>query len=163
MRFLCIKGNKHFTKDVFYETIGDIDYEVIDNDGDNHEIQFVDGSTWLACGDGSEFVVLSDVTSGVSDEFEEDEWKRLEKNTRVCTDESVESAVCDVAFAYQLSRIQSYIKECGADVELVVSKSYLAVVDEHCKEYRGNVEQILQFIKADGQMKKIAGEMDQRN
>tara|TARA_Y100000593_G_scaffold94032_1_gene191255 strand:+ start:50071 stop:50511 length:441 start_codon:yes stop_codon:yes gene_type:complete len=108
------------------------------------------------------FEIVEEPTA-ISDEYEEEEFKRIERNTQVCTDPKVYDACCDVALAYQLSQIQKFLRDSGADIELVVHKDFIAINDENCKEYRGNVEQILRYIKASGELAKVADEMDRRN
>lgn len=110
----------------------------------------------------AKFELVED-SPAISDEYEEEEWKRLEANTKVCEDLAVEEACCDVAFAFQLSRIQEYLRSSGANLELVVHKDFIAINDEDCKEYRGNVEQIMKFIKAAGEMTRARGELERRD
>lgn len=99
--------------------------------------------------------------SNFSDEYEEEELQRLEKKLEQC--QQTQETCCEVALAYQLSQIQKFLRDSGADIELVVHKDFIAINDENCKEYRGNVEQILRYIKASGELSKVADEMDRRN
>ena len=110
----------------------------------------------------AQFMLVED-SPAVSDEYEEEEFRRLEKNTRVSQDLQAEQACCDVALAYQLSQLQKFLRDSGSNIELVVHQDLIAINDENCREYRGNVEQILRYIKISGKLAKVADEMDRRS
>ena len=166
-QLVCIsdEGNQWFTEGENYDIEGEntSDYFILDDGGELTSVLKsslrLDPHEWEDC---AKFA-LKEVSPAVADEYEEEEWKRLEAKTEVCEDPVVEEACCDVAFAFQLSRIQEYLRSSGANLELVVHKDFIAINDEDCKEYRGNVEQIMQFIKAAGEMTKAREELERRN
>lgn len=147
-----------FTNGKLYEIKrdGDIHY-VEDDEGDYHEISIADASDneWRPVSSSARLI---EYEAAFSDEYEEEEFKRLERKLEQCQKPQEDS--CDVALAYQLSQIQKFLRDSGADIELVVHKDFIAISDENCKEYRGNVEQILRYVKASGELAKVADEMD---
>lgn len=150
-------SDKCFNQGEYYGLYRDAgSYVVIDDEGDEHEVCLTDCSDneWRPV---SSTARLVEITSTFTTVDEEEESKRIEKNIQS------EETLCDVALAYQLSQIQKYIREYDSDIELVVHKDFIAINDEHCREYRGNVEQILRYIKASGELTKVADEMDRRN
>lgn len=158
------EGDKCFTNGKLYEIKHDGDARYVEDDeGDYHEVDIAPeaDNEWRPVSSSARLV---EYVAEFSDEYEEEEWQRLEKNYEftVCPDPKVHEACCDVTLAYQLSQIQKFLRDSGADIELVVHKDFIAINDENCKEYRGNVEQILRYIKASGELTKVADEMDRR-
>lgn len=153
-----------FTNGKLYEIKRGHSYYVVDDEGDYHDVDIAPEADdeWRPA---SSTARLIECDAAFSDEHEEEEWQRLEKNYEftVCTDPKVHEACCDVALAYQLSQIQKFLRDSGADIELVVHKDFIAINNENCKEYRGNVEQILRYIKASGELARVAEEMTRGN
>ncbi len=155
--------DKCFTEGQFYdvrvgwdENTDEQFHYVVDDEDDEHEIDVTQEADkeWRPLSSSARLIEAS---PAISDEYEEEEFKRIENN--LCKQDDNAETCCDVAFAYQLSQIQKYLREYDSDVELIVRKDYIAVLDKNCREYRGNVEQILRFIKADSDLRKVQNEM----
>lgn len=166
MKLKCVRVDSccnWFTEGKTYEVIATSveHYEIRDDEGIHSHI--LKGCLQEDPSDTSYINVFEVVeeSAAISDEYEEEELQRLEKKLEQC--QQTQETCCDVALAYQLSQIQKFLRDSGADIELVVHKDFIAINDENCKEYRGNVEQIIQYIKASGELAKIADEMDRRN
>ena len=165
MTLRCYFANemdKCFTLGSYYpleESPGGFCY-TIDDEGDKHEINLESESDnqWRPVRSSARLV---EEDPAVSDDYEEEEFKRIEKKLE--QHKQTQEPCCDVALAYQLSQIQKFLRDCDSDVELVIHKDFLSLTDESCREYRGNVEQILRYIKASGELTKVADEMDRRN
>lgn len=129
---------------------------VLDDEGDYHEVDIAPeaDNEWRPVSSSARLI---EYMATFSDEHEEEEFKRLERKLEQC--HQSQEPHCDVALAYQLSQIQKFLRDSGADIELVVHKDFIAISDENCKEYRGNVEQILRYVKASGELAKVADEM----
>lgn len=151
----------YFTNGKLYEINQDgTTYYVDDDEGDYHEVDIASEADdeWRPVSSSARLIECDAV---FSDEYEEEEFKRLEKKLEQC--QQTQESCCDVAPAYQISQIQKLLRDSGSNIEFVVHKDFIAIIDENCKEYRGNVEQILRYIKASGELAKVAYEMDRRD
>jgi len=159
LKLICVHSGdeRMFTAGKVYEVVsddGEGSYEII---GDDDLEWFIDKEALVFAGQQElgQFEIYNESSESVSDEYEEEEWQRLEKKSEDCK--------CDVAFAYQLSRIQKYLRDYDSTIELVVTKDYLAIITEDCKEFRGNVEQVIDYIRLNGEIEKLIEGMDRRN
>lgn len=153
-QLLCVDnaGYRWLTTGKVYDVVGDNDYTyIISDDGNNRigvykSILTRTGYYYLA-----EFKLVEE-QSDVADEYEEEEWKRIETNI-------TEKDRSNASFAQQLNNVQKYLKQVGSNYEVMVSKDSISVFDENGEELRGNTDEIIKLIEVEVNLTKLKEKM----
>lgn len=153
-QLICVDnaGCPWLTTGKVYDVVGDNGHTYIISDDGNDGIG-VYKSTLTRTGYRyhAKFKLVEE-QSDVADEYEEEEWKRIETNI-------TEKDRSNASFAQQLNNVQKYLKQVGSNYEVMVSKDSISVFDEHGEELRGNTDEIIKLIEAEVNLTKLKNVM----
>lgn len=148
-----------FTNGKLYEVKHDgVSYYVDDDEGDYHEISIADASDneWRPVSSSARLI---EYDAAFSDEYEEEEFQRIERKQQETVD-------CSVAVAHHIHELQKWLKHIGCDDEMELKITSDGLWVSPCAEElygvkEGGVGTLIEYMRHIGGANKCLEKMEE--